>query len=151
MKVAYKTPEDYISNLEEDRKISFTKLRDVILENLPKGFEEKIQYDMISYVVPKSIYPKGYHVNLEDDLAFISIASQKNHIALYHMGIYMNEDLNNWFKSEYKIHVKTKLDMGKSCIRFKNTKNIPYELIGELVSKMSLEEFVSLYENSLNK
>lgn len=151
MKVTYKTPEDYISNLDEDRKISFSKLRNVILENLPNGFEEKIQYDMISYVVPKSIYPKGYHVNPEDDLAFLSIASQKNHIALYHMGIYMDEDLNDWFKSNYKIHVKTKLDMGKSCIRFKNTKNIPYNLIGELVSKMSLEEFVNLYENSLNK
>jgi len=146
-----KTPAEYISELPEERKQAMMKLRVTILENLPEGFEEEMSYGMIGYVVPHSLYPAGYHVNPELPLPFINIASQKNFIALYHMGIYSDKDLLNWFVKEYSKHAKTKLDMGKSCIRFKNISHIPYELIGELVSKMTAEQWIKKYEQALNK
>jgi uncharacterized protein YdhG (YjbR/CyaY superfamily) len=146
-----KTPAEYISELPEERKQAMMKLRVTILENLPEGFEEEMSYGMIGYVVPHSLYPAGYHVNPELPLPFINIASQKNFIALYHMGIYSDKDLLNWFVKEYSKHAKTKLDMGKSCIRFKNINHIPYELIGELVSKMTAEQWIKKYEQALKK
>ena len=146
-----KRVEEYISELPEERKHPIMKLREAILQNLPEGFEEEMSYGMIGYVVPHSLYPAGYHVNPDLPLPFINIASQKNFIALYHMGIYGDKDLLNWFVSEYPKHVKTKLDMGKSCIRFKNTNHIPYELIGKLVSKMTPEEWINSYENAIKK
>ncbi|MBT8182171.1 MAG: DUF1801 domain-containing protein [Eudoraea sp.] len=146
-----KTPEDYISELPEERKQPISKLRETILKNLPEGFEEEMSYGMIGYVVPHSLYPAGYHVNPDLPLPFINIASQKNFIALYHMGIYSDKDLLNWFVSEYPKHVKTKLDMGKSCIRFKNTNHIPYKLIGDLVSKMSAAQWINKYEQAWKK
>ena len=146
-----RTTKEYIAELPEDRKEPISKLRETILKNLPRGFEEVMSYGMIGYVVPHSLYPAGYHVNPELPLPFINIASQKNFIALYHMGIYSDKDLLNWFVSEYPKHVKTKLDMGKSCIRFKNTNNIPYKLIGELVSKMSAEQWIDKYEQAWKK
>ena len=146
-----KTPEAYISELPEERKPPISKLRETILKNLPEGFEEEMSYGMIGYVVPHSLYPAGYHVNPDLPLPFINIASQKNFIALYHMGIYSDKDLLNWFVSEYPKHVKTKLDMGKSCIRFKNTNNIPYKLIGQLISKMSAEQWINKYEQAWKK
>ncbi|WP_297797838.1 DUF1801 domain-containing protein [uncultured Eudoraea sp.] len=146
-----KSPAEYISELPEDRKQPILKLRETILGNLPEGFEEEMSYGMIGYVVPHSLYPAGYHVNPELPLPFINIASQKNFIALYHMGIYSNKALLDWFVSEYPKHVKTKLDMGKSCIRFKNSKHIPYSLIGELASKMSVEQWISIYEQAWKK
>lgn len=146
-----KTPEEYISELPEDRKQAIMKLRDALLKNLPKGFEEVMSYGMIGYVVPHSIYPSGYHTNPELPLPFINIASQKNFIALYHMGIYSDKSLLNWFVSEYPKHVKTKLDMGKSCIRFKNIEHIPYSLIGELAAKMTAEQWIKIYEQAKKK
>ena len=113
------TPDDYISQIPDERQPAFKKLRQVILENLPKGYEETISYDMIAYVVPHSLYPRGYHVNPKIPLPFINIASQKNFIAFYHMGLYADRDLLHWFRSEYPRYSKTKLDMGKSCVRFK--------------------------------
>jgi hypothetical protein len=113
------TPEHYLSELPEERKIPMLKLREVIKNNLPEGFEEAMSYGMLGFVVPHSIYPKGYHCDPKLPLPFISLASQKNFIALYHMGIYADENLLNWFLVEYPKHCKTKLDMGKSCIRFK--------------------------------
>ena len=113
------TPEQYLSELPEDRKEAMLKLRNAIKENLPQGFEEVISYGMLGYVVPHSIYPSGYHCDPKLPLPFINLASQKNFIALYHMGIYANKNLESWFVSEYPKHVKSKLDMGKSCIRFK--------------------------------
>lgn len=139
--------ENYLSQLPDDRREAIEKLRKTIIENLPNGFEEIIAYGMIGYVVPHSIYPSGYHVNPKEPLHFISIASQKNNISLYHMGIYVFPDVLAWFQEEYPKHVKTKLDMGKSCIRFKNVNNIPYELIGELCRKISLEDYVDRYES----
>ena len=146
MQSTAKTPEDYINELPEDRKEPFRKLREVILQNLPEGFTEVMSYGMIGYVVPHSLYPKGYHVDPKLPLGFINIASQKNFIALYHMGIYGNSELAEWFINEYPKHVKTKLDMGKSCIHFKKMDQIPYELIGELATKMTTEKWIDTYE-----
>jgi len=145
------TIENYVSQLPDERKIAVERLRKVIIENLPQGFAETISYGMISFVVPHSIYPDGYHCNPKEPLPFISMASKKNFIALYHMGLYANDDVLKWFKEEYPKHCKTKLDMGKSCIRFKNPKNIPFELIGELCSKITTKEWIEIYETSLKR
>ncbi|MDW5287182.1 DUF1801 domain-containing protein [Formosa sp. PL04] len=141
-----KTPDEYISLLPEDRKVAMSKLRAVILKHLPKGFQETISYGMIGYVVPHELYPEGYHCEPKLPLPFISIASQKNFIALYHMGIYADENLLNWFISEFPKHSKYKLDMGKSCIRFKKPEAIPHKLIAELVSKMTPQQWITKYE-----
>ncbi len=151
MQIEAKNPDHYIEQVPEDRKEAMKKLRKTILDNLPEGFKEVINYGMIGYVVPHSIYPRGYHVNPELPLPFMSIASQKNFIALYHSGIYVDEKLQKWFIEEYPKHNKTKLDMGKSCIRFKKVDQLPYELIGELVSKMKLEEWLEIYEKAINR
>tara|TARA_R110002124_G_scaffold55533_1_gene156948 strand:- start:7359 stop:7814 length:456 start_codon:yes stop_codon:yes gene_type:complete len=143
------TPDEYVAELPEDRATAVQKLRDVIKKNLPKGFEETMSYGMIGYVVPHSIYPDGYHCSPELPLPFMNIASQKNFIALYHSGIYADEKLLNWFTSEYPKHVKTKLDMGKSCVRFKKVDQIPYELIAELVQKMSVQDWIDKYESAV--
>ena len=145
------TVDGYINELEEERKTVITKLRKVILENIPKGFEETINYGMIGYVVPHSIYPSGYHCDTKLPLPFINIASQKSHVAVYHMGIYAKEELMNWFTSEYPKYSKRKLNMGKSCIRFKKMEDIPYQLIGELVSKMTVEDWINCYEENFKK
>ncbi|MEE4284784.1 MAG: DUF1801 domain-containing protein [Mariniphaga sp.] len=149
MKIEATTPEQYIEQLPEDRKEYISKLRKVILENLPKGFAEEMSYGMIGYVVPKSVYPAGYHANPELPLPFINIASQKNHIAVYHSGIYADKNLMDWFLQEYPKHSKTKLDMGKSCLRFKKPEHIPFELIGELAGKMTVKKWVEIYEKNL--
>ena len=146
-----KTPEEYIKELPDERKPAIQQLRSVILANLPQGFEETMSYGMIGYVVTHSVYPDGYHTDSTLPLPFINIASQKNHIALYHMGLYANKELLNWFTSQYPKHSDYKLDMGKSCIRFKKPDAIPYDLIGELVSKMSAQEWITLYENSIKR
>jgi len=143
------TPKEYISQIPEERKESIKKLQQVIKENLPKGFEETIQYGMIGYVVPHSIYPDGYHCDPKIPLPFMNVASQKNFIAIYHMGMYAKKELLDWFVGEYPKHCKRKLDMGKSCIRFKKIEEIPYELIGELASKMSVKEWISIYETAI--
>lgn len=143
--------DEYLNQLPPDRIEPMRKLREVILENLPQGFSEATGYGMMGYCVPHSVYPAGYHCNPKDPLPFLGIASQKNFIALYHMGIYADPELLEWFVGEYPKHVKSKLDMGKSCIRFKNPDQIPYELIGELVKKMSVEEWIGLYEKHLKR
>jgi uncharacterized protein YdhG (YjbR/CyaY superfamily) len=145
------TPQDYIDSLPEDRKAAVSKLREVILKNLPRGFSETISYGMLGYVVPHSIYPPGYHCDTKLPLPFISIASQKNFVALYHMGIYADLELLNWFTAEFPKHSKAKLDMGKSCIRFKKPDQIPFDLIGELASKFTPERWIDLYEGKLKK
>jgi len=145
------TVEEYIDLLPEDRKTSINKLRRVILDAIPNGFEEMMSYGMIGFVVPFSIYPKGYHCNTKLPLPFINLASQKNFIALYHMGIYANPDLLEWFKTEYVKHSTVKLDMGKSCIRFKKMDQIPFSLIAELVQKMTCEDWIQLYEHQFRK
>ena len=144
------TPEAFIDALPEDRKEAMIKLRQTILDNLPNGFEEQVGA-MINYVVPFSIYPDGYHCAPKQPLPFMSIASQKNFIALYHMGVYANKEVLDWFVEEYPKHAKYKLDMGKSCIRLKRIDDIPYELIGELVTKISVESWVATYEEAIKR
>lgn len=146
-----KSPEAYIEELPEERKTPIIKLRQIILDNLPKGMEEAMSYGMLGYVVPHSVYPDGYHCTPELPLPFMNLASQKNFIAVHHMGVYANKDLLIWFVDEYPKHCKRKLDMGKSCIRFKKMEDIPYQLIGELVSKMSTEEWIQCYESQIKK
>ncbi len=145
------TVKDYLADIPEDRKIPFSKLRDAILKNLPKGYEEQMTYGMVGYVVPHTLFPAGYHCDPELPLGMAAIASQKNFIALYHMGIYGNPELLKWFVGEYPKHCKTKLDMGKSCIRFKKMDDIPYQLIGELMKKMTVKEYVADYLENLKK
>lgn len=147
--MSYTKIEEYILELPSDRQMVVEKIRDTILNNLPEGYKEIIQNNMISYVVPHKIYPSGYHCDPSQPLPFISLASQKNHISLYHMGLYANKELMTWFTEAYKTHSKYKLDMGKSCIRFKRMNDIPYELIGELVTKMTVGDWITLYENSM--
>lgn len=145
------TPHDYIDQLPEDRKAPITKLDHLIKKYMPKGLEAGMGYGMLAYYVPKSIYPAGYHCKPFPPLQFINLASQKNFIALYHSGIYAKKELHDWFVSEYPKHCKTKLDMGKSCVRFKKMDDIPYDLIQELMQKMSVEEWIDTYEKVLNK
>jgi len=143
--------EDYINQVPEARQNALKKLTSVIKKNLPKGFEEGIQYGMIGYYVPHAIYPDGYHCNPKEPLPFLSVASQKNSINLYHMGIYANKDIHDWFVAEYPKYSKTKLDMGKSCIRFKKIDQIPYELIGALAQKISVKDWINTYETAIKK
>jgi uncharacterized protein YdhG (YjbR/CyaY superfamily) len=145
------SPQEYIDSLPEDRKAAISELRKVILKNLPKGFKEEMSYGMLGYVVPHSIYPSGYHCDPKLPLPFLSIASQKNFIAVYHMGIYADKDLLDWFIGEYSKQSKAKLDMGKSCIRFKKIDQIPYSQIGELASKMTPQQWIELYEREVKK
>ena len=142
---------EYLETLPAERKEAVSKLRNIFLENLPDGFAESMGYGMLGYGVPHSIYPAGYHCNPKDPLPFIGLASQKNFIAIYHMGIYSSPELLEWFTSEYPKHVKTKLDMGKSCNRFKKAEHIPYELIAELATKMTVDEWIGIYEAVLAK
>jgi uncharacterized protein YdhG (YjbR/CyaY superfamily) len=141
----------YYENLPEDRKEVMLKLREVINANIPEGFEETMSYNMPGWVVPKSIYPSGYHCKPNPPLPFLSLASQKSHIGFYHMGVYADEELYKWFTDEYPNHAKRKLDMGKSCVRFKKMDDIPYDLLGELVSKMTPQDWIERYENAIKK
>jgi uncharacterized protein YdhG (YjbR/CyaY superfamily) len=151
MQYEAKTVDDYISQIPEDRKDPISKLQQVILENLPKGFEEGINYKMIGYYVPHSKYPDGYHCDPKLPLPFMNLASQKNFIAVYHMGVYADKKLMDWFLKEYPKHSNRKLDMGKSCIRFKKIDDIPYDLIGKLASKMTAGEWIATYEANVKK
>jgi hypothetical protein len=145
------TPDQYIKELPADHKEGFIALRDTIVKNLPKGFSEEMSYGYIGYVVPHSLYPAGYHCDPSLPLPFMCIASQKNFIAFYHMGIYAQPELLKWFVSEYPKHSKAKLDMGKSCVRFKKPENIPIKLIGELVKKMKVKDWIEIYETNFKK
>jgi uncharacterized protein YdhG (YjbR/CyaY superfamily) len=145
------SPEDYINQVPEERQDALKKLREIIKDNLPEGFEEGIQYKMIGYYVPHSVYPDGYHCDPKTPLPFMSFASQKNSVNLYHSGIYAKKELHDWFVNEYPKHCKRKLDMGKSCIRFKKMDDIPFELIAELTRKMTCDEWIDIYETALKK
>jgi hypothetical protein len=151
MQSTAQTPQAYVDSLSEELKVFIEKMRQAIKKTLPKGFEEVMCYGMLGYVVPHSLYPKGYHCDPKLPLGFISLASQKNFVALYHMGIYANPKLLDWFVSEFPKHSKSKLDMGKSCIRFKKMNDIPYELISELASKMTTQDWIDCYESAFRK
>jgi hypothetical protein len=151
MKIISDSPDQYIGQLADDRNAAMTKLRQTILDNLPVDFEETMNYGMIGYVVPKSIYPAGYHCDPKLPLPFINIASQKNFVAIYHLGLYADKPLMDWFTSEYPKHTKAKLDMGKSCIRFKKAEQIPFDLIGQLAGKLTVEKWIEMYESNFRK
>ena len=144
------TIEDYLKQLPEDRKAPITKLHNLIIKHMPEGLKAGMGYGMLAYFVPKSIYPAGYHCKPFPPLPFINVASQKNFIAVYHSGLYAKKELYDWFVTEYPKHCKYKLDMGKSCIRFKKMEDIPYKLIEELLGKMSVKEWITIYESELN-
>jgi len=146
MKLDANNVQEYLDKVPEERQMAFNKLRQTIIDNLPSGFAEDFSYGYIGFNVPHSLYPAGYHCTPEKPLPFTGIASQKNFIGLYHMGIYANPELLEWFISEYPKHCKHKLDMGKSCIRLKKMDEIPYELIGELMQRMTVDEWIDLYE-----
>lgn len=145
------TVDEYIESLPADRKEAMTRLRKVIIKNLPKGFKEEMSYGMIGYVVPHSLYPAGYHCDPKLPLGFMNIASQKNFIALYHMCIYGSKELNDWFVAGYEKQFRKKPDMGKSCIRFKKVDQIPFELIGELSRKITPAKWIEIYEKNYKK
>ena len=142
---------DYTNSLASDRKTTITQLINVIEQNIPKGFEKVMNYGMPSFVIPHSIYPYGYHCDTTLPLPFIGVSNQKSSISLHHMGLYADPELLNWFKSEYPKHSNTKLDMGKSCIRFKKFNEIPYELIGILSTKMTVKDWIDIYEQNIKR
>ncbi len=151
MQIKTTTVKDYIEQIPVERIASFNKLRETILNNLPKGFIEQMNYGMIGYIVPHDLYPSGYHCKPSDPLPFANIASQKHFIGFYHMGMYASPILYDWFTTEYAKQCSHKPDMGKSCVRFKKMDEIPYQLIGELMKKMSVDDWVNLYEEKYKK
>ena len=151
MTIKARTIAEYVKQIPEDRQQVFEKLLSILRENLPHGFEECLSYGMPAFSVPHSLYPQGYHVSPQVALPFISIASQKNFIAFYHMGLYATPELNSWWQEEYPKYSKRKLDMGKSCVRFKKMDDITFELIQELAQKVSPEEWIATYEKQLKK
>lgn len=148
MKITAASVTEYLDNVPPVQQEPIRKLRDVIIANLPEGFVEQMSYGMIGYVVPLAHYPRGYHVKKNEPLPFMALAAQKNHLALYHMGLYGNQAVMEWFVKAYEDQVKTRLDLGKSCIRFKNNQNIPYGLIGDLVQRIPMAEYLATYEKS---
>lgn len=145
------TPSEYMTQLPEDRKDVVQKLRQTILDHIDSKFQECMNYGMLGYVVPFTIYPDGYHCNPKLPLPFMNLASQKNFIAVYHMGMYAKKEIYDWFVTEYPKHTTAKLDMGKSCIRFKKMDAIPYALIGQLAAKLYVEEWIAIYESQIKK
>ena len=151
MQINAENTQDYISKIPEDRRVGMQKLIETIRKNIPEGFTEMQQYSMPSWSVSLEDYPPGYHCTPNTPLPFLSVANQKNSINFYHMGMYMKPELLEWFQNEFPKHSKKKLDMGKSCVRFKKPEDIPFELVGELVSKMTPQEYISIYEKNLNR
>ncbi len=145
------TAQDYYDQLPADRKQPMENIRKVLLNNLPDGFKEGFGYGMPSYIVPLSRYPAGYHCAPGTPLAYISLASQKNFIAMHHLGMYASPELTAWFAAEYPKHSKSKLDMGKGCIRFKKMDDIPYELIAKMAQKLTVQQWIDTYERILKK
>lgn len=151
MRIQADSPDEYLAAVPDERREALNRLREVIVAHLPKGFEETMSYGMVGYVVPYSRYPDGYHCSPELPLPFLSFASQKNFVALYHMGIYTSPELMTWFTKEWEKRDLGKLDMGKSCVRFKKPDLMPFDLIGELVERMSVQEWIDLYESKFKR
>lgn len=146
-----KTVDEYIESLPEDRQKAISDIRKVVNKNLPKGFEEMMSYGMIGWVVPHSLYSSGYHCDPKQPLPFMGVASQKNFISFYSMCLYSDAKLLAWFQKEWPKHSSRKLDMGKSCIRFKRVDDIPLKLLGELASKVTPAQWIEIYESTFRK
>lgn len=142
------TPAQYLKELPDDRRKALKAVRKVINDNLPKGYKEGIQYNMIGWFVPHSVHPDGYHCDPKQPVPFAHIASQKNHMAIYLFCIYTDTKLTDWFVKEWKKTGK-KLDMGKSCIRFKSLEDVPLELIGQTIAKVPVDVFLDGYLSSV--
>lgn len=151
MQIKALNTEEYINLVAEDKKEGIVKLINTIRKNIPDGFDECMSYGMIGFVVPHSLYPAGYHCDPKTPLPFLSIAAQKNFIAIYHMGIYAKPELHDWFIAEHAKASAKKLDMGKSCIRYKKAEDIPFDLIGKLVTKMSVNDWINCYTSAFLK
>lgn len=145
------TVDAYVTELPEDRQKIINEFRKVVKKNMPKGFQECMNYGMIGWVVPHSKYPAGYHCNPKDPLPFMGLASQKNSVNFYHMGIYADPKLLKWFTDAHAKASPKKLDMGKSCIRYKKIEDIPFQLYAELVAKISPDEWIARYEKMLKR
>ena len=143
--------EHYLTELPEDRKAIMQQLREMIQSHISKDTEETMQYGMITYVIPYSVYPAGYHCAPKQPLPFISLAAQKNFFAFYHMGMYAKPELLNWYIEAYERIMQRKPDVGKSCIRFKKAEHISFELLAELVRRMPSSEWIELYEKMLKR
>jgi len=141
----------YLEGVDEARRAYFRDLCEAVRTNLPAGFEEQEGPYGINFCVPLSLYPSGYHCDPKQPLPFITLAAQKSHLALYHMGIYAKPDLLEWFVHAYTERCGRKPDMGKSCIRLKKYEQIPYALIGELCAKMNPQEWISCYEQAFKR
>jgi len=150
MKSTAKTAEEYLAGLPEDRRLAIGAVRKVILDNLPEGYEERMQYGMIGYVVPHSIYPAGYHCDPTQPLSYACLASQKNHMALYSMCAYGDKATFEWIQKAFKAAGK-KLDMGKSCIRFKKLDDLPLDVIGQLIARVPVKTYVAQVEQMLKR
>lgn len=151
MQIPADSVDDYISKIPEERQEIFKKVFDAINDNLPKGFQENISYGMIGWSIPLEIYPAGYHCTPGSPLPFMALASQKNFIAFYHMGMYANPELLDWFVAEYPKYSKRKLDMGKSCVRFKKMDDIPLGLLAEVSKRMTVQDWIDCYERNLKQ
>jgi len=145
----HKDLKSYLKAIPEERQPAFNNLRETINAAIDDKFEECLSYNMLGWVVPKSIYPEGYHCDPKLPLPFANLANQKGFIALYHSGVYADKQLHDWFVSEYPKYCNFKLDMGKSCIRFKRMDDIPYDLVGELMKRMDMAQWIDLYETKV--
>jgi Domain of unknown function (DU1801) len=145
------TINDILGTIPEERKEAFNRLHQIIVDHLPAGLEPGLSYGNLGYVVPHSLYPAGYHCKPSEPLPLAWIASQKNSINFYHMGIYADPKLMDWFVAEYPKHSNQKLDMGKSCMRFKKPEHIPFELLGQLMGKMTAQQWIDMYESLYKK
>ena len=142
------TPEEYIASLPDDRQAAFTKIRKAINKSIPKGFEERICYGTLGWVVPHSLFPAGYHCDPTKPLMLIGLASTKGHISMHHLGLYSSGPLLQWFQESWPKHSTRKLDMGKGCVRFKKPDEAPLELIGELAAKLTPQAWIEIYQNA---
>ncbi len=142
------TVKEYLDSLPEDRRKALNKVRKVIKQNLPKGYKEGMQYGMIGYFVPHSIYPYGYHCNPKEPLPFAALASQKNHMAMYLSCVYGHEGTQDAFRKAWEKTGK-KLDMGKSCVRFKKVEDLALDVIGDTIAKVPVDEYIEFYETAI--
>jgi hypothetical protein len=145
-----KTVDQYLAGLPPDRRTAISAVRDLILANLPGGYEEVMQYGMIGYVVPHSIYPAGYHCDPSEPLSYAMLGSQKNHMAIYLCPVYGHKETESWFRKAYEATGK-KLDMGKSCVRFKKLEQLPLEVIGQVIARTPVDKYIAGIEQVLNR
>ena len=146
MKASGSSVKEILENIPVERKKTFSEIHKTIMDNLPLGFEAGLSYGGLGYIVPHKIYPRGYHCNPKEPLPFAGLANQKHSINFYHLGLYALPELDSWFQNEYLKCCKHKMDRGKSCIRFKHFDDIPLGLIGLLISKISVQEWIRIYE-----